>query len=242
MARELGEYAVAAASDTFLVQSNTGGNCGDIVRLAGARLVTASEICPARNGTADHQADHRRRHNCSGREVRIRDRAARPSCSSRRRTIAHDPGDDDDGLGRMRRAPLVAQIPPDEQDRAEGTTRSPEHAAGFWHGPSKAAWIATTRARFAPPSRRPTRNTFRIGHGRSRAVSSTSAACLSRKRLSHARCSTEGTSSVVPTPASGTSARETRQRPSNGDAENELCAGIGNGLGRLRRGGFVLGD
>lgn len=40
----LGDYAVASAFSTWCVQSNTGGNRGDLVRLAGARLVTSVEI------------------------------------------------------------------------------------------------------------------------------------------------------------------------------------------------------
>jgi putative DNA primase/helicase len=40
----LGEYAVHAASGTWLVQTNTGGNRGDLVALLGARLVTSVEV------------------------------------------------------------------------------------------------------------------------------------------------------------------------------------------------------
>jgi putative DNA primase/helicase len=39
----LGDYAVTAAFTTWLVQTNTGGNRGDIVSLFGARLVTSVE-------------------------------------------------------------------------------------------------------------------------------------------------------------------------------------------------------
>jgi len=39
-----GTYAANAAFSTWLVQNNTGGNRGDIVRLAGTRLVTSSEV------------------------------------------------------------------------------------------------------------------------------------------------------------------------------------------------------
>ena len=39
-----GTYAANAAFSTWLVQNNTGGNRGDIVRLAGCRLVTSSEV------------------------------------------------------------------------------------------------------------------------------------------------------------------------------------------------------
>jgi len=40
----LGDYAVAAAASTWLKQTNSGGNRGDVARLLGARLVTTSEI------------------------------------------------------------------------------------------------------------------------------------------------------------------------------------------------------
>ena len=40
----LGDYHTAAAFDTWLVQTNTGGNRGDLVRLASARLVTSVEV------------------------------------------------------------------------------------------------------------------------------------------------------------------------------------------------------
>lgn len=39
-----GEYAVPASFETWLVQSNTGGNRGDLVRLIGARLVSSVEV------------------------------------------------------------------------------------------------------------------------------------------------------------------------------------------------------
>ncbi len=41
-----GTYAVSAAFTTWLVQTNTGGNRGDLVRLAGTRLVTSVEVRP----------------------------------------------------------------------------------------------------------------------------------------------------------------------------------------------------
>lgn len=40
----LGDYAVPAAFTTWLVQTNTGGNRGDLVALMGARLVTSVEV------------------------------------------------------------------------------------------------------------------------------------------------------------------------------------------------------
>jgi putative DNA primase/helicase len=39
-----GEYATAASFETWLVQSSTGGNRGDLVRLLGARLVSSVEV------------------------------------------------------------------------------------------------------------------------------------------------------------------------------------------------------
>jgi putative DNA primase/helicase len=44
LASMLGDYHVASSPDTWLVQAQTGGNRGDLVRLAGARLVTAVEF------------------------------------------------------------------------------------------------------------------------------------------------------------------------------------------------------
>ena len=40
----IGDYHVASGRETWLVQKNPGGNRGDLVRLAGARLVTATEF------------------------------------------------------------------------------------------------------------------------------------------------------------------------------------------------------
>ena len=44
IAAALGDYHMAAAFDTWLVQTNTGGNRGDLVRLTSARLVTSVEV------------------------------------------------------------------------------------------------------------------------------------------------------------------------------------------------------
>ncbi|HEY5373886.1 MAG TPA: phage/plasmid primase, P4 family [Polyangiaceae bacterium] len=44
IAAALGDYHASAAFDTWLVQTNTGGNRGDLVRLASARLVTSVEV------------------------------------------------------------------------------------------------------------------------------------------------------------------------------------------------------
>ena len=40
----LGDYHVSSGRETWLVQANNGGNRGDLVRLAGTRLVTATEF------------------------------------------------------------------------------------------------------------------------------------------------------------------------------------------------------
>lgn len=40
----LGDYAVATSSETFLAHTSVGGNRGDIVRLAGTRLVVGAEL------------------------------------------------------------------------------------------------------------------------------------------------------------------------------------------------------
>lgn len=42
----LGDYHVAAAASTWMVQNNVGGNRGDVTRLLGARFVTSLEIRP----------------------------------------------------------------------------------------------------------------------------------------------------------------------------------------------------
>jgi putative DNA primase/helicase len=44
IAAAFGEYHSATSSDTWLVQTHTGGNRGDLVRLAGKRLVTSTEF------------------------------------------------------------------------------------------------------------------------------------------------------------------------------------------------------
>jgi putative DNA primase/helicase len=44
VAAAFGDYAVTADFSTWLVQSNTGGNRGDLVALMGARLVTSVEV------------------------------------------------------------------------------------------------------------------------------------------------------------------------------------------------------
>jgi putative DNA primase/helicase len=130
----LGEYAVAAASDTFLVQSNTGGNRGDIVRLAGARLVTASEIRPGAkwDSTIIKQI--------TGGDTIVAAAKYESEIELRATFVlilaANDAPrlrDDDDGLwARMRRVPLVAQIPREQQDREmKARLQSPEHAAAI---------------------------------------------------------------------------------------------------------------
>jgi putative DNA primase/helicase len=130
----LGEYAVAAASDTFLVQSNTGGNRGDIVRLAGARLVTASEIRPGAkwDSTIIKQI--------TGGDTIVAAAKYESEIELRATFVlilaANDAPrlrDDDDGLwARMRRVPLVAQIPHEQQDREmKARLQSPEHAAAI---------------------------------------------------------------------------------------------------------------
>jgi putative DNA primase/helicase len=44
VSKTLGDYAVTTPFTTWLVQTNTGGNRGDLVRLLGARLVTSVEV------------------------------------------------------------------------------------------------------------------------------------------------------------------------------------------------------
>jgi putative DNA primase/helicase len=132
----MGEYAVAACSDTFLVQSNTGGNRGDLVRLAGARLVTASEMRPgAKWDTAIIKQ-------VTGGDTIVAaakyESEVEFKASFTLIVAANDAPrlrDDDEGMwARMRRLPLTAQIAPENQDRdLKMRLHCPEHAAAILH-------------------------------------------------------------------------------------------------------------
>lgn len=130
----MGEYAVAAASDTFLVQSNTGGNRGDLVRLAGARLVTASEIRPGArwDATIIKQITGGDTIVAAAKyesEIELRPRFALILAANDAPRLR----DDDDGMWtRMRRIPLTAQIPREQQDRQlKARLQASAHAAAI---------------------------------------------------------------------------------------------------------------
>lgn len=117
-----------------MVQSNTGGNRGDLVRLAGARLVTASEIRPGAKwdptiikqitggdtivAAAKYES-----------EIELRATFALILAANDAPRLR----DDDDGMWtRMRRIPLSAQIPHEQQDRElKARLQAPEHAAAI---------------------------------------------------------------------------------------------------------------
>lgn len=130
----MGEYAVAASSDTFLTQSHTGGNRGDLVRLAGARLVTASEIRPGAKWDAALIKQ------VTGGDTLVA--AAKYESEVEFKPAftlilaANDAPrlrDDDDGMwARMKRVPFRAQIPVERQERdLKARLQLPEHAAAI---------------------------------------------------------------------------------------------------------------
>ena len=141
----LGDYAVSASSDTWLVQTNTGGNRGDLVRLSGARLVTSSEVRPGgRWDTTLMKA-------LTGGDTivaaaKYEDSVEfRPSCTLI--LCANDAPvlrDDDAGMwARIRRIPLTAQIPAEQQDRElKFKLQRPEHASAIlaWAVAGCLAW------------------------------------------------------------------------------------------------------
>lgn len=128
----LGSYAVSASFETWLTRANVGGNRGDLVRLAGARLVTSVEVrCGARWDEALVKAT------TGGDEIVASAKfesevSFRPSFTLvLAANDAPNAREDDEGLwARMRRVPLIAQIPPERQDPTVKTRlREPEHAS-----------------------------------------------------------------------------------------------------------------
>jgi putative DNA primase/helicase len=108
----LGDYAVTADFETWLMRNNPGGNRGDIVRLAGARLVTSVE---GRHGGRWDEALIKR---VTGGDIVT-------ACAKFEHDVSYRPSytlllaandaptarDDDSGLwARMRRIPLTTQI------------------------------------------------------------------------------------------------------------------------------------
>jgi putative DNA primase/helicase len=128
----LGDYAASAAFETWLLQSNVGGNRGDLVRLAGARLVTSVEVnhgarwdaalIKSVTGGDDLVAAAKFEAEVSFRAGFTLVLAANDAPSAR---------EDDAGLwARLKRIPLTAQIPPERQDPSIKTKlREPENAA-----------------------------------------------------------------------------------------------------------------
>lgn len=115
----LGEYSQTAAFDTWLVRAHVGGNRGDLVRLAGARLVTSTEV--AANAKWD---DSLLNNVTGGDEITAAakyedDVTFKPTftllfAANNAPTVA----DQAEGFWkRMRRVPLTAVIPLEKQDR-----------------------------------------------------------------------------------------------------------------------------
>ena len=127
-----GEYARAASFETWLVQQSMGGNRGDLVRLAGTRLVTSVEV---RQGARFDEATLKAV--TGGDQLVVAAKYEKEVSFRASFTIllaANDAPiakDDDEGLwARLRRIPLKSQIPPDRQDpKIKNQLREPGHAA-----------------------------------------------------------------------------------------------------------------
>jgi len=127
----LGGYHVSSGRETWLVQNNPGGNRGDLVRLAGARLVTATEfrrgdrfdeglIKAITGGDAIVQAAKYEA------EVTIRPTFTLVFAANAAPIIR----DDDAGMWvRMRRIPFDHVIPPEKQDKSVKQTLQDDPAA-----------------------------------------------------------------------------------------------------------------
>ena len=130
----LGDYAHSASFETWLVQSTTGGNRGDLVRLASARLVTSVEVrqgarfdealIKAVTGGDEIVAAAKYESEISFRPGFTLILAANDAPSAR---------EDDAGLWvRMRRIPLTAVIAPERQDPTiKYKLREREHASAI---------------------------------------------------------------------------------------------------------------
>jgi putative DNA primase/helicase len=126
----LGDYAQAADFDTWLLKPQVGGNRGDLVRLAGARLVTSSETKPG------VKWDEKLLKGITGGDTLT-------ACAKYENEVSFKPActllfaandapaarEDDDGFwARMRRIPITHQIPPERQDKSlKRQLREPEH-------------------------------------------------------------------------------------------------------------------
>jgi putative DNA primase/helicase len=114
----LGEYAVAADFSTWLVQTTTGGNRGDLVALVGARLVASVEV---RKGARFDEAivkkvtggDKLKAAAKYESEIEFAPTWALWFAANDAPTIR----DDDEGAwSRVRRVPFTNPLPPDRQD------------------------------------------------------------------------------------------------------------------------------
>jgi P4 family phage/plasmid primase-like protien len=134
----LGDYHVAAAASTWMVQHNVGANRGDVTRLLGARLVTSLEIRPGQRfdeelvkkvtggdtivAAAKYEG-----------EIQFPPTFALWMGANDRPAIR----DDDEGMwSRMRCVPFTNPVPKAEQDPdLRATLAGPEHA------PAVLAWL-----------------------------------------------------------------------------------------------------
>jgi putative DNA primase/helicase len=114
----MGEYAEAADFTTWIVQTNTGGNRGDLVSLLGARLVCSVEV---RKGVKFDEAvlkkvtggDELKAAAKFEKEIRFRPSFALWLAANDAPVIR----DDDDGAwSRVRRVPFDHPLPKDQQD------------------------------------------------------------------------------------------------------------------------------
>jgi len=134
----LGEYHVSAEPTTWMVQSNLGGNRGDITRLRGARLVTSLEIRPGqrfdealvKKVTGGDSLSYSAKYKD---EISFAPTFALWMGANDRPTIR----DDDDGMwSRMRCVPFTNPVPKHEQDtqlRAKLTSAD--------HAPAVLRWL-----------------------------------------------------------------------------------------------------
>lgn len=143
-----GGYAESADADTWLLKPQVGGNRGDLVRLAGARVVTSSEFKSGQKWdeaiikriTGGDQLTYAAKYEG---EVTFKPSfsllfAANDAPSAR---------EDDDGFWvRMKRIPLTHQIPVEKQDkRLKSKLQDPRHARAilWWAVKGCATYLAS---------------------------------------------------------------------------------------------------
>lgn len=143
----MGGYAESSDFDTWCLRQTVGGNRGDLVRLAGARLVTASEVKP---GSKWDEATIKK---ITGGDLLTyaakyeNDVTFKPSFSLLfAANDAPSAREDDDGFWvRMKRIPLVHQIPIERQDKQlKQRLQKPKHARAilFWAVQGAASYLA----------------------------------------------------------------------------------------------------